>query len=126
MVIGTSNKTEIMTGFFTKYGDGGVDLLPLGDLYKTQVRQIAKHLKVPDNIITKPPSPGFFPGQTDEAELGIDYTTLDIILYSMEKGMSIKEIAEDLGLSFERVKAIQTRIMANEHKRRPPLILRLT
>lgn len=126
MVIGSSNKTELMTGFFTKYGDGGVDLMPIADLYKTQVRQLAKHLEVPDNIIKKPPSPGFFPGQTDEEELGIDYTTLDMILYCLDSGIGTKEIAEDLNLTFERVQSIQTRINANGHKRRFPLVLRLT
>jgi NAD+ synthase len=126
MVLGTSNKTELMTGFFTKYGDGGVDLMPLADLYKTQLRQLARHLNVPENIIKKPPSPGFFPGQTDEGELGIDYTTLDLILFSLEKGKSAEEIAEDLKLTLEQVEAVQRRIKANEHKRRLPLILRLS
>jgi len=126
MVIGTSNKTELVTGFFTKYGDGGVDLMPLADLYKTQIRQLARHLNVPENIVKKPPSPGFYPGQTDEGELGIDYTTLDLILYSAEKGASDGEIAGDLGLRLEQVEAVQRRIKANEHKRRLPLILRLS
>ena len=126
MVIGTSNKTELITGFFTKYGDGGVDLMPLADLYKTQLRQLARHLKVPENIIRKPPSPGFFPGQTDEGELGIDYTTLDLILFSLEKGVSAPSIADDLKIEIDQVEAVQRRIKANEHKRRLPLLLRLS
>jgi NAD+ synthase len=81
---------------------------------------------VPENIIKKPPSPGFFPGQTDEGERGIDYTTLDLILFSLEKGKSAEEIAEDLKLTLEQVEAVQRRIKANEHKRRLPLILRLS
>jgi len=93
MVMGTSNKTELLTGFFTKYGDGGVDLMPLADLYKTQLRQLARHLNIPENIIQKPPSPGFYPGHTDEDELGIDYTTLDLILYSWEKDSDASKIA---------------------------------
>ncbi len=125
MVMGTSNKTELLTGFFTKYGDGGVDLMPLADLYKTQLRQLARHLKIPENIIEKPPSPGFYPGHTDEGELGIDYTTLDLILYSLEKGSDAKTIAEDLDVSQDLVESMIQRVKANEHKRRLPLILRL-
>ncbi len=70
MVMGTSNKTELLTGFFTKYGDGGVDLMPLADLYKHNISQLAKYLEIPQNIIDKAPSPGFYLGQTDETELG--------------------------------------------------------
>jgi NAD+ synthase len=125
MVMGTSNKTELLTGFFTKYGDGGVDLMPLADLYKTQLRQLARHLDIPRNIVEKPPSPGFYPGHTDEDELGIDYTTLDLILYSLEKGLDASRIAEDLGASRELVESVMSRVKANEHKRRLPLILRL-
>jgi len=94
MIIGTSNKTELLTGFFTKYGDGGVDLLPLGDLYKTQIRQLGEYLKVPENILKKPPSPGFFPCQTDENELGVDYSTIDLILYTWGKGYTAEEISD--------------------------------
>lgn len=126
MVIGTSNKTEILTGFFTKYGDGGVDLIPLGDLYKTQIRQLARYLKIPRNIIDKPPSPGFFPGQTDEVELGLDYSTIDKVLYGWEKGFSNEEIRKSLGLNMETIRSLEKRVNINEHKRRFPLILRLS
>jgi NAD+ synthase len=126
MVMGTSNKTELLTGFFTKYGDGGVDLMPLADLYKTQLRQLARHLKIPDSIMEKPPSPGFYPGHTDEGELGIDYTTLDLILYSLERGSDASTIAGDLGISKDLVESVMRRVDANEHKRRLPLILRLS
>jgi NAD+ synthase len=125
MVMGTSNKTELLIGFFTKYGDGGVDLMPLADLYKTQLRQLARHLNIPENIIKKPPSPGFYPGHTDEDELGIDYTTLDLILYSWEKDSDASKIARDLGISQAQVMSVLRRVKANEHKRRLPLILRL-
>lgn len=126
MVMGTSNKSELLTGFFTKHGDGGVDLMPMADLYKTQIRQLARHLKVPESILKKRPSPNLYIGQTAEGELGIDYATLDLILYSLDKGSDPKKIAEDLNLTPEQVEAIQKRVKANEHKRRPPLILRLT
>lgn len=126
MVIGTSNKTELLTGFFTKYGDGGVDLMPLADLYKTQIRQLAHYLKIPKNIIKKPPSPGFFPGQTDEDELGVDYNTLDLILYSWDKGYTKDMIADEFKISQNCVQSIIDRVKTNEHKRRFPLILRLS
>jgi NAD+ synthase len=126
MVIGTSNKTELLTGFFTKYGDGGVDLMPLGDLYKYNIKQLAEYLKIPKNIIQKSPSPGFYPGHTDEKELGCDYDTIDLILYLWEKGYTKKEIANDLQLNMITVNNITDRIIRNEHKRRLPLILRLS
>ncbi len=77
LVTGTSNKSEITAGYFTKYGDGGADILPLGDLLKFQVIEMAKQLALPDAIITKPPSAGLQPGQTDEDELKITYEQLD-------------------------------------------------
>ena len=126
MVIGSSNKTEWMTGYFTKHGDGGVDLMPLADLYKNQIRQLAAHLDIPESIMRKAPSAGFWPGQTDEEELGTDYDTLDLILYGMEKGMTEQEIAEALKKDLTLVKGVFDRVRANEHKRRLPLILRLS
>jgi len=126
MVMGTSNKSELLTGFFTKHGDGGVDLMPMADLYKTQVRQLARHLNVPESILRKKPSPNLYPGQTAEGELGIDYPTLDLILLSLDKGMDPRKVSQALSITPERVEAIQRRVKANEHKRRPPLILRLT
>lgn len=86
LVCGTSNKTELMSGYFTKFGDGGSDLLPLGALYKTQVRELARELKIPEHFIAKPPTAGLWPGQTDEDEMGITYPELDDILCRMEAG----------------------------------------
>ena len=126
MVMGTSNKTELLTGFFTKYGDGGVDLMPLADLYKYNIKQLAKYLKIPLNIIEKIPSPGFYPGHTDEQELGCDYDTIDMILYLWEKGYINQEISRELDIEMQTVESITKRIKANEHKRRCPLILRLS
>lgn len=80
MVVGTGNRSEEMTGYFTKYGDGGVDCLPIGSLYKTEVRALAKILRVPKEIIDRPPSAGLWEGQTDESELGISYERLDKVL----------------------------------------------
>jgi NAD+ synthase len=86
LVAGTGNKCEIEVGYFTKYGDGGVDLLPLGDLLKSQVRELAYELKLPEEIITKPPSAGLLPGQTDEDELKITYDQLEKALLDMTSG----------------------------------------
>jgi NAD+ synthase len=126
MVIGSSNKTELLMGYFTKYGDGGVDLMPLADLYKTQIRQLAKYLDLPKSIITKAPSAGLWVGQTDEGELGIDYDTLDLILYGHKLGVNNEEIASHLGIENTLVNRIIERIETTVHKRKLPLILRLS
>ena len=80
LVLGTCNKSEIMVGYETKFGDGGSDLSPIGDLYKFQVKRLAEYLGINQNIITKPPSAGLWNNQTDEEELGMSYQTLDNIL----------------------------------------------
>ncbi|MCX5668777.1 MAG: NAD+ synthase [Candidatus Omnitrophica bacterium] len=80
LVCGTGNKSELLVGYFTKYGDGGVDILPIADLFKRQVRRLARELKIPQEIITKPPTAGLWHGQTDEGEMGITYNELDDIL----------------------------------------------
>jgi len=126
LVIGTSNKTELLTGFFTKHGDGGVDFMPLEDLWKYNIKQLAKYLEIPENIIKKAPSPGFFEGHTDEDELGMSYDNIDLILYSYEQGLTIKEISDDLSIDAPEVSRILTRVKANQHKRANPLILRLS
>ena len=122
LVCGTSNKSEILIGYCTKYGDGGVDIQPLGDLYKTQVYELARVLKIPDEIITKPPTAGLWHGQTDEQEIGCTYHTLDCILYGLEQKRSLQQIAEDAGVSVAEVKKIQNMRKQSEHKRHTPLI----
>jgi len=77
LVAGTGNKSELSIGYFTKYGDGGADILPIGNLYKSEVRGLAKYLKIPEEIITKPPTAGLWTGQTDEDEIGITYDALE-------------------------------------------------
>lgn len=86
MVVGTGNKTEYLIGYFTKHGDGGVDLFPLLDLYKFEVRAVARAIGVPETVITRPPSAGLWVGQTDEDEIGISYADLDTALLAMEAG----------------------------------------
>lgn len=122
LVCGTSNKSEMLIGYFTKYGDGGVDIQPLADLYKTQVIQLAKYLDIPDEIIKKPPTAGLWKGQTDEKEIGLDYTTLDKILYGLELKMGVEEIAKEAGVSKDVAEKIKVRRMMSQHKRRTPLI----
>lgn len=124
IVCGSSDKSETMMGYFTKWGDMAADISPLMDLYKTQVRQLAAHIGIPKEIITKPSTPQLWPGQLAEQELGIKYETLDLILLGLENFMSPEEIADQLKLSLKLVKAVRKRWLANEHKRRLPLTLK--
>jgi NAD+ synthase len=122
LVCGTSNKSEILIGYFTKYGDGGVDLQPLGDLYKTQVFQLASYLKIPPPIIHKPPTAGLWIGQTDETELRMRYQTLDRILYGLELKLDDKEIQKYAHATPKQVERIRTMRKTSQHKRRFPLV----
>jgi len=120
LVAGTGNKSEIMTGYFTKYGDGGVDFLPIGDLYKTEVFELARYLGVPEKIIKKTPSAGLWVGQTDEEELGITYVKLDTILKALEKGYKPEEIPKKFDVTDSEVKRVIELIEVNRHKRETP------
>lgn len=120
LVAGTGNKSELMTGYYTKYGDGGVDFLPIGDLYKTEVFELAKFLGVPERIIKKAPSAGLWIGQTDEGELGITYAKLDTILKALEKGVKPEEIPKKYDVSEEEVKRVLEMVERSRHKREPP------
>lgn len=110
LVCGTGNKSELMVGYFTKYGDGAVDLLPLGSLLKTQVKQLAEELNIPQHIINKPPTAGLWPGQTDEGEMGLTYAELDDILERMIDRK--KQIA-----SRNKVVKVKQMIASSKHKR---------
>jgi len=119
--VGTGDKSELLLGYFTKYGDGGVDVLPIGGLYKTPVRQLAKYLGVPKRIIEKPSPPRLWPGQTAEEELGVSYEIIDSILYArFEKWLPEEEIAKTLNISREVVNKILTMVKKTQHKRLPP------
>ena len=122
LVCGTSNKSEILVGYFTKYGDGGVDFQPLGDLYKTQIYQLAEYLKIPAAIIKKPPTAGLWVGQTDEKELRMSYQTLDQILYGLELKIDVGEIQKFTNVSKAQVDRIRKMRIKSQHKRRTPLI----
>jgi len=125
IVCGSSDKSETMMGYFTKWGDVAADISPLMDLYKTQVRQLAAHIGIPLEIIAKPSTPQLWPRQLAEEELGIQYENLDLILLGLENFMSPREIADQLTLPLRLVRDIKSRWLAREHKRRPPLTLKL-
>jgi NAD+ synthase len=123
LVVGTGNRTELLVGYFTKYGDGGVDILPIGGIYKTEVRSMAKHLEVPQKILDKEPTAGLWPGQTDEEELGIKYNLLDEILHFLtEKKMKEKETAGKLKISLDEVVRVKMMMLTAEHKLETPPI----
>jgi NAD+ synthase len=96
LVVGTDNRSELKVGYFTKHGDGGVDIAPLGNLVKTEVRQLAKYLEIPERIIKRPPSAGLWEEQTDEDELGITYQELDHYILTGEAEAEVKERIEEL------------------------------
>ena len=123
LVLGTSNKTEILVGYITKYGDGGVDFEPCGGLYKTQIRALAKFLQIPEDIITKPPSAGLWDGQTDEGELGITYELLDKVLLGFEKELSYEDIANELEVDVSIIQKVEKMVKRSEHKRHMPPVL---
>ncbi len=113
LVAGTGNKSELMVGYFTKYGDGGVDLEPLGGLYKREVWELARFLGVPQPVIDRPPTAGLWLGQTDEGEMGISYQDLDATLEAIELGRTE-------GVDPAVLARVQGMIAASEHKRRVP------
>ena len=121
IVCGSSDKSETLMGYFTKWGDAAADIAPILDLYKTQVRKLALHLGIPKELALRPSTPGLWPNQLAEAELEIKYETLDLILYGLERFMSPGDIAEQLGIESDLVEKVKSRWLSNEHKRRLPL-----
>ncbi len=121
LVLGTGDRSEALIGYFTKYGDGGVDIQPLAGLYKTQVRALAAYLGVPKQILAKKSSPRLWAGQEAEDELGLSYEDIDRILYSVfDLKMGVEEVSRSLGLPLDKVLSILNRHRATEHKRQPP------
>lgn len=114
LVAGTGNKSEMLTGYFTKYGDGGVDFLPIAHLYKTEVWKLAEELQVPEKYIQKTPTAGLFQGQTDEADLGMTYHQLDAILQGIENGEDLNQYHP------EKVQRVQSLMENSAHKRSMP------
>jgi len=127
LVCGTSNRSERLLGYLTKYGDGAADLLPLGHLYKTDVRALAAEIDVPQFVVEKPPTAGFLPGQRDEEDLGAPYETIDRVLrLGVDRGLDPEAIAERLDstdcVDAATVADLLARHRATAHKRGPPSI----
>ncbi|MCW4000358.1 MAG: NAD+ synthase [Candidatus Bathyarchaeota archaeon] len=125
IVCGSSDKSETMMGYFTKWGDAAADIAPIIDLYKSQVRMLAVHLGIPKELAYKPSTPALWPNQKAEEELEIKFETLDLILYGLERFMSPMEIAEQLSLDRAVVDQVKCRWLANEHKRCLPMAPKL-
>ncbi|MCS7009916.1 MAG: NAD+ synthase [Anaerolineales bacterium] len=126
LVVGTGNKTEILLGYTTLYGDSACALNPLGDLYKTQVRQLARAIGVPDVIIAKPPSADLWVGQTDEGELGFTYQEVDQVLYLLVDQRYRPEECVQAGFSESFVRAVLERVRRNQFKRILPPVAKLS
>lgn len=122
LVAGTGNKSELLIGYFTKHGDGGNDMLPIGDIYKSDLFGIAREMGLPSALIEKPPSAGLWEGQTDEGELGMTYQDLDGILKGIELNTNPEDIATRTGQSLAEVNRICGLVRNSEHKRKLSLI----
>ncbi len=126
LVIGTSNKSEILLGYGTIFGDLACAINPLGDLYKTQVRILARHLGVPEKIIAKPPSADLYVGQSDEGEFGFTYEDVDRLLYLLVDERYTPDQCEKEGFDKKLVKKVIEMIKKNQFKRSAPVIARFS
>ncbi|MCW4018498.1 MAG: NAD+ synthase [Candidatus Bathyarchaeota archaeon] len=125
IVCGSSDKSETMMGYFTKWGDAAADISPIMDLYKTQVRKLAVHIGISEELAAKPSTPALWVNQKAEDELGIRYEVLDLILFGLERFIPSGEIAEQLSVEVSQVEDVKKRWLAVEHKRRMPLTPKL-
>ena len=117
LVAGTSNKSELLIGYFTKYGDGAGDILPIANIYKSQLKELANDWNIPEEIINKPPSAGLCLGQTDEDEIGLSYEILDKLLYLLvEKKLANDSILKEMNISTMEINMVRERIENNKHK----------
>jgi len=117
IVAGTTNKSELLIGYFTKYGDGASDFEPIADIYKTQLKKLAILLNIPKEIINKPPRAGLWENQTDEEEIGFTYETLDQLLYLInDKKLNNEEILNKMDISKSEIDIVREKIISNEHK----------
>jgi NAD+ synthase len=123
LVAGTGDRSELLLGYFTKYGDGGVDMLPIADLYKTEVRELGEVLGINRRIIAKKSSPRLWVGQLAEAEIGLSYDVIDqVFALTFDQGLDIRTVATRLKLSRAKVERLLKRYDASAHKRRMPEI----
>jgi NAD+ synthase len=126
LVVGTGNKTEILLGYTTLFGDSASALNPLGDLYKTQVRQLARYLKLPAPILEKAPTADLWTGQTDEGELGFTYERVDQLLYLLVDQRYLPEECVAAGFELEFVQQVIAQMRRNQFKRMQPIIAKLS
>lgn len=126
LVTGTGNKTEALLGYTTIYGDNASAFNPIGDLYKSQVRQLAAEVGVPAAILRKAPSADLWPGQTDEGELGLDYADMDRLLYWMVDRRRTDEQLVEMGFAQALISRVQHLVAASEYKRQTPPVAKLT
>ena len=125
LVVGTSNKTEIYLGYSTQFGDSACALNPIGDLYKTNIWDLSRYLKIPNELIEKKPSADLWEGQTDEQEMGLTYKEADQVLYRMlEENKKVEEVLAE-GFNKDLVDNIVKRMNRSEYKRRMPLIAKI-
>ena len=125
LVVGTSNKTEIYLGYSTQFGDSACALNPIGDLYKTNIWDLSRYLKIPNELIEKKPSADLWEGQTDEQEMGLTYKEADQVLYRMlEENKTVEEVLGE-GFNKDLVDNIVRRINRSEYKRKMPLIAKI-
>ncbi len=126
LVAGTGNKTEVLLGYTTIYGDNASAFNPIGDLYKSQVRQLAVELGVPDTVVLKAPSADLWPGQTDEGELGLSYAEMDRLLYwRVDRRRTDKQLVA-MGFAQATITRVQRLVAASEYKRQTPPVAKLT
>ncbi|MGQ9800423.1 MAG: NAD+ synthase [Candidatus Saccharicenans sp.] len=126
LILGTSNKTELLIGYGTIHGDMACGINPMGDLYKTQVRELGRYLKIPEKILTRKPTAGLWPGQTDEGEIGITYEELDQILYRLVDLRQAPAEVIKSGFAEKKVRRILEMIKRSEFKRRMPPIAKIS
>ena len=119
-MMGTSDRSELELGYFTKYGDGAADILPMGGLYKTEVREVGRHVHIPPNILEKKSSPGLWKGQTAEAEIGLRYEEIDDILRNLKRDRSHLR-----KFSAEKVQTVIKLVEKNKHKRSLPPVCKI-
>ncbi|MCL2115962.1 MAG: NAD+ synthase [Methanobrevibacter sp.] len=121
IVAGTGNRSELLIGYFTKYGDGSADILPIANIYKSQLKKLAIAWNIPREIIDKPPSAGLWDGQTDEIEIGFSYEILDKLLHTIvDKNLDNDTISKEINISHEEINKIRDKIENNKHKLRFP------
>ena len=125
LVAGTGDRSEDLIGYFTKYGDGGVDFLPIAHLYKSQVKQLGRYLGIPDRIVDKPSSPNLWDGHKATDEIPLDYDALDRVLVCLfDLHVPPEEVGRGLGIEDAKIREILSRHRSSEHKRTYPAMVR--